>query len=170
MDVQLPDSAQVDLHDPITLVGLILESASGLQRKLAPSMEMGAGVTGQAFEVLIRLNRSPGNALRMSDLAAQTGLSRSGLTRALDRLVEVGLCERASCDGDRRGTFAVLTDEGRSRMDDAVARHKIEICNLLTGVLSPSEESELVRILERVRDRVHPDAAKLSEQERPPRR
>jgi DNA-binding MarR family transcriptional regulator len=127
-------------------------------------MEVGVRLTGQAFGVLIRLYRSPGESLRMSDLAAQTGLSRSGLTRALDRLVEVGLCERASCDGDRRGTFAVLTECGHNLMDDALVRHEHHIRTILTGVLSSQEETELTRLLERVRNRVHPDAALLSEE------
>ncbi len=150
------------LRDPITVVGLIFECAIGLRRRLGPSMEIATGVTGQAFEVLVRLYRSAGGSMRMSDLAAQTGLTRSGLTRALDRLVEGGLCRRESCSGDRRGTFAVLTDEGRSRVADAIAHHEREIDNLLAGVLGDDDETELIRLLKGVRQRVNPDAAFVS--------
>lgn len=151
------------LRDPITLVGLILESASGLRRHLDPGMEEDLGLTGHDFEIMIRLFRSPGDSLRMSDLAAQTGLSRSGLTRALDRLVDVGLCTRESCDRDRRGTYAVLTGEGHRRMDGAILQHERQIRELLSGALTADEEAELTRLLSVVRDRAHPDAALLSE-------
>lgn len=150
------------LGEPITMVGLIIECAQGLRHELAPSMEIASGVTGQAFEVLIRLNRSPGGAMRMSDLAAQTGLTRSGLTRALDRLVDAGLCARATCDMDRRGTYAVLTAHGRASVDQAIESHEHEINRLLGDVLSAKEEAQLIDLLRLVRDRVHPDATLLS--------
>lgn len=151
--------------DRVTLVGLIVESAAGLRRHLAPSMEDKVGVGGQAFEILLRLVRSPGGLMRMSDLAAQTGLTPSGLTRAFDRLVEVGLCARQSCPSDRRVTFAMLTDQGRMRVEEAIARHLREIDELLGGVLSSTEEAQLIGLLRHLRDRLHPDAALLSENE-----
>jgi DNA-binding MarR family transcriptional regulator len=146
----------------VTLVGLVLESAAGLRRHLAPSMEDQVGVGGQAFEILLRLGRSPGGLMRMSDLAAQTGLTPSGLTRAFDRLVEVGLCARQSCPEDRRVTFAALSNEGRVRLEEAVERHLGEIDELLGGVLTATEEDQLVELLRRLRDRLHPEAALLS--------
>ncbi|HVB00600.1 MAG TPA: MarR family transcriptional regulator [Acidimicrobiales bacterium] len=169
MALQTPDqdqlrqeSASDQLRDPITVVGLILECAIGLRRRLSPSMDIATGVTGQAFEVLVRLYRSEGGAMRMSDLAAQTGLTRSGLTRALDRLVEGGLCKRESCDGDRRGMFAALTEIGKSRVAAAILNHEQEISDLLAGALGNEDEEELIKLLRRVRQRVNPDAAFLS--------
>lgn len=166
MAIQTPDQDQIPqesltrgLRDPITTVGLIVECANGLRRRLGPSMEVATGVTGQAFEVLVRLYRSEGGAMRMSDLAAQTGLTRSGLTRALDRLVDGGFCRRESCDGDRRGMFAALTETGTSRVAEAIMHHEREISDLLSGVLGDEDETELIRLLKRVRQRVNPDAA-----------
>ncbi len=132
-----------DENDPITLVGLVIESAGGLRRRLSPLVEHELGVGGLAFEVLVRLERSPGGALRMSDLAAQTGLTPSGLTRALDRLVEGGLCLRESCASDRRGTFALLTDAGRGRVAETLARHRHEIELLLEDLYSTEEHHAL---------------------------
>ena len=155
-------------HDPsdrITLVGLVIESANGLRRQLAPAMDAELGVGGQAFEILIRLERSPEAAMRMSDLAAQTGLTPSGLTRALDRLVEVGFCSRQNCPSDRRGTFAQLTETGRQRVHEAIARHRADIDELLEGLLNAEEEAQLVALLHRLRDRVHPEAALLGTSE-----
>ena len=73
--------------DQITLVGLVFETAVGLRRSLSPGLDCELGVGGQSFDVLLRLARSPGQRLRMSDVAAQTGLSPGGLTRSVDRLV-----------------------------------------------------------------------------------
>ena len=150
------------ITDPITLVGLIFESAQALRRKIVPTIEKETGVTGQAFEVLIRLSRSPGGLLRMSDLAAQTGLTRSGLTRTLDRLVEAKLCLRASCEGDRRGTFAMLTDEGRERITAAISRHEADIERILGGSLTKDEQDQLVALLTKVRNCVHPKATMMT--------
>src|ERR1035438_2936747 len=68
--------------DRITLVGLVFETASGLHRAVGPPLERQCELAGQDFEILIRLTRTPGGRLRMSDLAAQTDLTPSGLTRA----------------------------------------------------------------------------------------
>src|SRR5580658_3791598 len=83
--------------DPMTMVGLVFESASGIRRALEPSLTCIAGASAPWFEVLIRLARSPGGRLRMSDLAAQTSLTPSGLTRAIDRLAEQQLVTREAC-------------------------------------------------------------------------
>lgn len=169
MVLETPDQDQLRhensnrrLRDPITTVGLILECAMGLRRRLGPSMEIATGVTGQAFEVLVRLYRSEGGAMRMSDLAAQTGLTRSGLTRALDRLVEGGLCRRESCDRDRRGMFAMLTESGKSRVAEAIVHHEQEIRDMLAGALGIADEEALIELLKSVRQRVNPDAAFIS--------
>jgi DNA-binding MarR family transcriptional regulator len=149
--------------DRITLVGLVFESALGLRRHLAPAMEDELGVGGQAFEILIRLGRTPGRAMRMASLAAETGLTPSGLTRALDRLVEAGLCTRESCASDRRGTYAQLTELGEARVGEAIERHRRDIDELLAGLFEPAEESTLLELLARLRDRVRPEAVPAEE-------
>src|SRR6266536_1565517 len=64
------------------------------------------------YDVLLQLAEAAGQQLRMTDLADQVLLSRSGLTRLVDRLVAEGLVERAACPEDARGTFCVLTPAG----------------------------------------------------------
>lgn len=149
--------------DRITLVGLIFESASALRRELMPPVDLELAVSGQALDILIRLHRSPGSTLRMSDLAAQTGISPSGLTRALDRLEAAGLCRRELCPEDRRGTFAQLTELGATRMAAAIELHRKDIDTLLDDLFTPEEERQLASLLERIRDRVHPLGAQLSD-------
>ena len=145
--------------DRMTTVGMILESAVGLRRALEPSLACLCGSGAPWFEVLIRLSRSPGNRLRMADLAEQTMLTPSGLTRAIDRLCELGLVERQACSADRRGSYATLTDAGREMMDNAIPRHTAMLDGLLEGVFAPGEEHALTGALRKLRDHVNPGAA-----------
>ena len=61
--------------------------------------------------------------MRMCDLAEQAQLSRSGLTRLVDRLERDGLLERCSCEHDARGSYACLTRPGRERLEEARVTH-----------------------------------------------
>ncbi|MEV4577407.1 MarR family transcriptional regulator [Nonomuraea jabiensis] len=72
-----------------------------------------------SYEVLARLAEAPERRLRMNDLAARVLLSRSGLTRLIDRLQRDGLVSREACADDARGLFAVLTDAGAARLAEA---------------------------------------------------
>jgi MarR family transcriptional regulator, 2-MHQ and catechol-resistance regulon repressor len=143
----------------MTMVGMILESAVGLRRALEPSLACLAGPGAPWFEVLIRLSRSPGNRLRMADLAEQTMLTPSGLTRAIDRLSDLGLVERQACSADRRGSYASLTEAGRQMMGNAIPRHVAMLDELLDGLFAPGEEHALTEALRKVRDHVNPGAA-----------
>jgi DNA-binding MarR family transcriptional regulator len=71
-----------------------------------------------SYEVLMALQASPGRRCRMAELADRVLLSRSGMTRLVDRLEREGLLERDSCTSDGRGCFAVLTQAG----DELLAR------------------------------------------------
>ncbi len=72
-----------------------------------------------SFEVLEQLANAPRHRLRMNDLADRVLLSRSGLTRLVDRLEREGLVERHACASDARGLFAVLTAAGQRRLAGA---------------------------------------------------
>lgn len=146
----------------ITLVGIVFETAAGLRRALAPGIESELSVGGLAFEVLVRLVRSPDARLRMTDLAAQTGLTPGGLTRAIDRLAAAGFVCREACSGDRRGAYATLTPSGRARIAAVLQRHERDIETLTAGVFDESDSETLVTLLRRLRDRVHPQAARVT--------
>ena len=128
----------------------------------ARPLERQCDLAGQDFEILIRLARTPGGRLRMSDLAAQTGLTPSGLTRAIDRLSDSGLVKRQACPEDRRGAFAALTEAGEQRMREALELHRSQLAELLDGALDPEEELVLVSTLRKLRDRVNPEASFLT--------
>ncbi len=102
--------------DRLTAVGLFFETAAGLEHALGRHLDC-YGLPRVWLEVLLRVARSPGGQLRMSDLAAQVALSPSGLTRAVDKIEEAGLVARVSCPSDRRGAFVQLTEAGRERLD-----------------------------------------------------
>ncbi len=136
----------------LTTIGLLFESAAGLRQVLERRLESHSGLSNQSFDVLIRLARTPGNRLRMSDLAAQTTLSPSGLTRSVDRLEETGLVVRETCPEDRRGSFAALTTEGKAMMDEAIPLHVAHIDEVLADVLSLEEERTLEALLRKLRD------------------
>lgn len=136
----------------MTMVGLLFESSAGLHRVFEPRFATDSGVTGQSFDVLVRLARTPGHRLRMSELAAQTSLTPSGLTRSVDRLEEAGMVTREACPEDRRGAFAVLTERGEAVMDRAIPNHLAQIGELFDPILTRDEERSLVSLLRKIRD------------------
>jgi DNA-binding MarR family transcriptional regulator len=94
----------------------------------------------------------------MSDLADQTGLSTSGITRVVDRLERDGLVLRQTCASDRRGYWAALTATGEQRIDAVVAGHLALIDQYFTGRLTRSQLDALTQALRAVRDVVRPGA------------
>jgi DNA-binding MarR family transcriptional regulator len=75
------------------------------------------------FDVLAFLNRTPDGQLRMQVLAESIYLTKSGLTRLLDRMVTAGLVERQTCPEDRRGWYAAITAEGKKALESALPKH-----------------------------------------------
>src|SRR3954449_7882566 len=76
-----------------------------------------------SYEVLINLQAAPGRRRRMAELADGVLLSRSGMTRLVDRLEREGLLERDACTDDGRGTYAVLTEKGEACLARARPTH-----------------------------------------------
>ena len=138
-------------------MGLLAETYKGLWSVLAPQIKQ-HGMNDTEFEVLLRLVRSPGQRLRMSDLAEQTALSTSGVTRVVDRLERDGLVCRETCTSDRRGFWAALTSAGSQRISGAVDGHTALLDEYFTGQLSEAELSALTSALRKVRDVVRPGA------------
>jgi DNA-binding MarR family transcriptional regulator len=147
------------LDDPrITAAGLLIEVHDGLLRRLGCQLDE-LGLPRAEFDALLRLARSEQGRLRLNDLATQLGLSNSGSSRLVDRLVRRGYARREACETDRRGAFAVITDDGRALVEDAIVDHVTLIERWYTGVLEPDELQTLSALLRKVRDVVHPGAA-----------
>ena len=90
----------------------LLRVHAAMVKALDAELEQRHGMPLTSYEVLLVLHRAPGSRLRMSDLADHVLLSRSGVTRLVDRLEREGLLERISCSSDGRGCFAALTPKG----------------------------------------------------------
>lgn len=149
-------------HDDLTTMGLFFETHAGLKAILERRLEAEAGMPVQWFEVLLRLARTPGGRLRMRDLAAQSSVTASGLTRVVDRLVDAGLVARESCPTDRRSWYAGLTPEGRTRIEAAVPGHLAHIREVVGAVLTPEELAAFSATLRKLRDALNPAAAAAS--------
>lgn len=100
-----------------------------------------------SYDVLLQLAESPQRRLRMTDLADRVLLSRSGLTRLVDRLSAEGLVARESCPSDARGTFTVITEAGLDRLREAAPTHLHGIQEYVMSRFSPDELDALGRLL-----------------------
>jgi DNA-binding MarR family transcriptional regulator len=147
--------------DLLTLMGLLAESWAGVER-FHRRNEAELGLPLQWMDLLVRLVRTPGHRLRMTDLAAQSILTPSGLTRAVDRLVEAGLVVRETCPDDRRGAYAALTPDGRARIEAALPRHVDQLGSVVFAALDADDRRELDRLLRLLRSRVNPGAEAAS--------
>ncbi|TQS25289.1 MarR family winged helix-turn-helix transcriptional regulator [Microbispora sp. KK1-11] len=144
--------------DPrLTAMGLFAEVFTGLSSKTSPTLAA-AGLSEVDFETLIRLARSPERRLRMSDLAAQTSLSTSGITRVVDRLERDGLVERHACASDRRASYAVLSGAGAERLRSVLPQHIEDIQTWFTGLLTENQLADFLQALRVIRDVVRPCA------------
>lgn len=117
-----------------------------LERELQAEQSMGLG----EYEVLLLLLWADGRQLRMSDLADRLGLSRSGVTRLIDRLQGDALVKRASCETDRRGSWAMLTDAGYERLRRASPTHLRGIGEHFLNRIPAAELEALRRTLDRL--------------------
>jgi DNA-binding MarR family transcriptional regulator len=105
-----------------------------------------------SYDVLVQLSEAPNRSLRMTELAERVLLSRSGLTRLVDRLERDGLVERRACPSDLRGTHAVLTDAGLDRLRQAWPTHLAGVAERVTGRLSTAEVDQLGALLAKLVD------------------
>lgn len=115
---------------------------STITRRLEAELEEREALGLSDLDVLIQLHGA-GGSLRMSDLAERALLSRSGMTRRVDRLEASGLVSRTACDTDRRGSYAHLTDAGRERLTRALPVH---VQGIDEHFLAPLSADELATI------------------------
>jgi DNA-binding MarR family transcriptional regulator len=101
----------------------LIDVTTGVLATLDNELRAQHGLSLGEYEVLVHLSEAPECSLRMTDLAGALRLSPSGITRRIDGLVRAGLVERRRCPSDRRGSNAVLTDEGLRRLEAAAPSH-----------------------------------------------
>jgi DNA-binding MarR family transcriptional regulator len=121
-------------------------------RQLDADLEAQHQLPLTSYEVLATLAEQPGGKLRMCDLADAVALSRSGLTRLVDRLSREGWIERKECTSDARGAYAVLTGAGRERLREAEPLHREMVERRFLSHFSDEERLALAGYWERVLD------------------
>lgn len=127
----------------------LLQAHATLMRQLDTDLREDTGLRLSDFDVLAQLAEA-GGELQMTDLAARTLLSRSGLTRRVARLVEEGLVRRANAAGDGRGVIVALTDAGVARLAETVPVHLRGVSKLFVERLTDQELTVLETALKRV--------------------
>jgi DNA-binding MarR family transcriptional regulator len=128
----------------------MLRAHAELTRELDAELARDRDMPLSSYEVLLYLNDSDGGRMRMSELADSVLLSRSGLTRLVDRLEREGLLKRERCESDARGLFAEITPEGRRLFDAARQTHLDGVRRLFLGNFSRAELRTLGSLWQRL--------------------
>ncbi len=118
------------------------------------------GLSRHDYEILVELSEAPDHRLRMTELADASSQSRSRLSHQVTRMENRGLVRRDECEGDRRGTFAVLTAEGMATIERVAPDHVENVRRHYIDRLSPRQLEEIreafgpiVEYLRKIRDR-----------------
>jgi DNA-binding MarR family transcriptional regulator len=127
-----------------------LQSHASIVRVLDADLVADHSITARDYEVLLYLAQEPTRSLPMSALAERTMLTRSGITRLVDGLVEAELTERLACPNDARVSYAHLTDEGYEKLRAAGCSHVASIRRLFLEHFSAEEIDVLASLLSRL--------------------
>ena len=113
------------------------------------------GLNGRDYEILVELSEAPEHRLRMTDLADATSQSRSRLSHQISRMEKRGLVRRDDCEGDKRGTFAVLTQAGFDAIERAAPYHVENVRRYFVDRLTPHQLAEITSAFQPVVDYLH---------------
>jgi len=148
----LTDEEQQAWRATVQLSQLLLRQ---LDRDLGPH-----GLNGRDYEILVNLSEAPDHRLRMTDLADATSQSRSRLSHQISRMEQRGLVRRDDCEGDKRGTFAVLTKAGFEAIERVAPYHVEQVRRHYIDRLTAEQLEEIrsifqpiVDYLRKIRDR-----------------
>jgi DNA-binding MarR family transcriptional regulator len=130
----------------------MLRAQAALAKSLDAQLEAAHGLQLSSYEVLMYLADAENERMRMCDLASSILLSRSGLTRLVDRLQREDLLERVACSDDARGAFAKLTPAGREKLRAARATHLAGVRAMFLDLFTEEELDRLGDAWDRVLD------------------
>jgi DNA-binding MarR family transcriptional regulator len=130
-----------------------------LQRQLDRELIV-HGLNVRDYGILVELSEAPEHRMRMTDLADATSQSRSRLSHQITRMEKRGLVQRDDCEGDKRGTFAVLTKTGIDAIERVAPHHVESVRRHFIERLTPQQLEEtraafqpIVDYLRKIRDR-----------------
>jgi DNA-binding MarR family transcriptional regulator len=129
-----------------------IQTHARLLHRLDEELQAAHGLSIAEYDALLQLVTAPERRLRMSTLADRVLLSRSGITRLVDRLVADGMVERSACPTDARGSMATITQAGVSRLRAASKTHLEGVRKYFLNVVTLDEQATIERALGNVSD------------------
>lgn len=124
----------------------LIHDIGAVEGELGKAMQARHGIGLSEFRALEILSRSSKSELRMQELAARLGLNQSSVSRMIERLERSGLAARDVCADDKRGVYAVLTEKGRSFLQDAKDAYDTALDAALRS--HASSLADIIRLLE----------------------
>src|SRR6478736_4477463 len=140
-----------------------LTAHARITRRLDEELQASHGLSLAEYDALLQIAHAPGRRVRMNVLAERVILSRSGITRLIDRLEAQGCVERIACETDARGQEALLTGAGLDRLREAAATHFDGIRRSFLDRLDPAELAALESALGKVAAPLGPDPRPVHE-------
>ena len=127
-----------------------LRAHSAVTRQFNAELQATHGLTINDYDVLAQLSRAPERALKRVELAERVLLTPSGITRLLKGLEAAGWVSNRPCAEDARVTYAVLTPEGKEKLDEARTTHVASVRALFSERFDKDELETLASLLERL--------------------
>ena len=127
-----------------------LRAHSAVTRQFNAELQATHGLTINDYDVLAQLSRAPEQALKRVELAERVLLTPSGITRLLKGLEAAGWVSNRPCAEDARVTYAVLTPEGKEKLDEARTTHVASVRALFSERFDKDELETLASLLERL--------------------
>ncbi|MFI7011310.1 MarR family winged helix-turn-helix transcriptional regulator [Streptomyces sp. NPDC050145] len=118
-----------------------------VERELSQALQRRHGISLSEFRSLENLHRADKDELRMQDLAESVGLGQSSVTRLVARLEKAGYAYKDLCPSDKRGVYAVITEDGRRRYQDACATYAEVLSSVLNTYAADPELGPSVQAL-----------------------
>ncbi len=134
----------------IGIYELLHETHGRIERVCESTLQRKVGITGGVHELLLRLARTPGNRLKVTELAAALAVTTGGATRLVNRVVAQGFAVKEPDPDDGRVQWVVLTPLGREVAERATRLHLADLERELFSRLTLAERAELVRLLGRL--------------------
>jgi DNA-binding MarR family transcriptional regulator len=133
----------------VALWGDLTQATDQVRARLARLLEAGPGLACEEVELLMRLAAAPERRLRMVDVSDSLRLSKSAVTRLVDRLEDRGFVLRAACPSDRRVVYAGLTEQGATALEGAAP---IFVAGLMEHLGDRLEVAQVERLRRDLRD------------------
>ena len=145
--MEITSNACPSSDEKVALFGLLLGTNARLSRDLGATLESSCQLPLAWFEVLLQLRHMSDGRLKMSQMAGAIFHSTGGTTRLIDRLEEANLVRREHCPSDRRAIFVAITDEGNTKLDEALRVHLNFLDDLMQARLTSADRDDLRALL-----------------------